>query len=148
MVRMKELSLKGVGAGMLVMMVLSIPLSLMFSQYFVAVYNEVAPGVNLMNEIEVQEMTNNLIFHPLSIAFIIISTFIGVGIPSYIAAVIANKAFILNSMAISIITLPLCLFELEFITKYPLLFTSIVLIDLAVAYMAGLLRFKQVNKGA
>ena len=145
---MKELSLKGIGAGLLAMLVLSIPLSLMLSYYFVAIYNDVAPGVNLMNEIEVQEMEKNIFFHPLSIASVIISTFIFVGVPSYIASLIAKKAFILNAMAIGFISVLLSFIEFDLVTQYPFFFSTIILFNLIVAYMAGLLRYKQVTKSA
>jgi hypothetical protein len=143
---MKNLSLKGIGAGVLAAIVLTIPIALMSHYHFKAIYNDVAHGVNFENEAVVQEIIYKLIFHPLSIVYAILASIVTVGIPGYIAAFIAKKAFVLNSLAVGLIGLLVCLLEIDFIIQFPILFVLVSLFTLAVAYLAGSLRHRQVKK--
>lgn len=140
---MKTISLKGIGAGIVVAVVLSIPLGLMLGYYLSAVFNDLAPGVNFANEAEVQRFVARFLYHPLTIAFGILSTLIGVGIPAYLAAAIAGRAFIIHSMIIGGILSMLCLFEWEMVAQFPILFVLIISLNLVIAYFAGYLRLKQ-----
>lgn len=145
---MKNISLKGIGAGILASLVLSIPVGLMFGYYFVEIYNEVAPGVNLANEKELEEMSNKLMYHPLSIAFMVMATLITVGIPGYISALVANKGYTLNSFLFGVCVLLLCFIDYEFMEQYPIPFVILAIFTLLVAYLSGLLRYRQVLKDA
>jgi hypothetical protein len=143
---MTNLSLKGIGAGILAVFLLSIPLGFMFSYYFMAIYNDVAPGVNFASEVELREMTKKLIFHPLSIAFGILSTLITVGVPGYVAALVANKGYVLNSMVIGFITLLFFFLNFQLIAQFPVLVILFSVFTLGVAYLGGLVRLRQVKK--
>ena len=143
---MRNLSLKGICAGVLVAIVLTIPVVLMSHYHFKAIYNDVADEVNFENEPAVQEMTYDLIFHPLSILYAILAIIVTVGIPGYIAAFIAKKAFVLNSLAVGLIGLLVCFLEIDFIIQFPILFVLLSAFTLAVAYLAGSLRRSQVKK--
>ena len=143
---MENISLKGIGAGILATLVLSIPVGLMFGFYFVEIYNEVAPGVNFANEKEVEEMINNIIYHPLSIAFNVMAIFVTVGVPAYISALVAKKGYTINSLLIGVFVLLLCLIDFETVSQYPRQFAVIATFILIVAYLAGLLRYWQVLK--
>lgn len=145
---MKNISLKGIGVGILASIVLSIPVGLMFSYYFVESFNNVAQGVNLANEKEVEEMTNKFLYRPLSIAFAVMATLITVGIPGYISALVAKKGYTLNSVLIGVFVLLFYLLNYELVAQYPKLFVFIAIFTLLVAYFSGLLRYRQVMKNA
>ena len=145
---MGNLSLKGIAAGLLAMFILAIPVSFMFSYFFVAIYNDIAPGINLTDEVEVQNMTFKLITHPLSVAYIILSTIISVGVPAYISALVAKKAFILNAMAIGLLSLMSFVFIKDILVETPIFSIILVALTLLVTYMAGLIRCRQVKQNA
>jgi hypothetical protein len=145
---MKNISLKGIGVGIAASLVLSIPVGFMFGFYFVEIYNEVAPGVNLANDKEVAEMTNKLMFHPLSIAFVVMATLITVGIPAYITALVAKKGYTLNAVILGVFVLLLFLIDLETVVQYPSLFSVLAVFTLVVSYLSGLIRYRQVLKNA
>lgn len=141
---MNNLSLKGIGAGLVAAFLLSIPLVLLFGYYASAIYNELAPGVNFANEEEAQDFVERFLRHPLTIAFFLLSPLIAVGIPGYIAALVANRAFVLNSLAIGAIVSLLCMAEWEIVAQFPYLFGLVTGLSLLVALGAGYLRKTQV----
>jgi len=141
---MKTFSLKGIGAGVLAVLVLSIPLSLMFGYYASAVYDNLAPGVNFANEAETQKFASQFLSHPLTIAYGVIAILVGTGVPSYISALVAGRAFVLHSMAIGSIVSVSCLLEWETLSQFPVLFVVLIGFTLVVAYAAGRLRKRQV----
>lgn len=142
---MKAFSLKGLGAGVLAAVVLSIPLGFLFGYYIMAIYNDLAPGVNFANEIEAEKFASRSLSHPLAIAYGFIATLIGVGIPAYISAWVAGRSFVLHSLVIGGILSLLCLVEWETLTQFPVMFALLIVLTLVVAYAAGVLRKRQVE---
>jgi len=143
---MENLSIKDISAGILATLVLSIPVGIMFSYFFIEIYNDVAPGVNFANEEEVDAMADKMMYHPLSIAFLVLATFITVGFPGYISALVANKGYTLNSVSIGVFALLVSFLNYELMARYPKLFVFLAVFTLFVAYLSGLLRHRQVMK--
>jgi len=141
---MNKVSLKGISAGILVSLILGIPVSIIFSVYFVEIYNEIASNIDLSDENVVREIDRKLMYHPLSIAFLIAKTLITVGIPAYIAARVANKGYILNAVILGAILVLFGALDFETAVQDPLLFAVLATSLLVVAYLSGLLRYKQV----
>lgn len=141
---MRTLSLKGIGAGVLAALALAIPISLMFGYYASAIYNDLAPGVNFAIEAETKKFASQFLSHPLIIAYGIVATLIGVGIPAYIAAWVAGRSFVLHSVAIGSILSLSCLLEWETLLEFPILFFLLIVFTLVVAFAAGQLRKRQV----
>ena len=141
---MNVLSLKGIGAGVLTALILSIPVGFLSFYYVSATFDELAPGVNFANETQVREFVARSIRHPLTITVAFLATLIYVGIPGYIAALVANRAFVANSMAIGAILSLLCLVEWDLVVNFPALFGVAVGLSMLVAFGAGHLRQWQV----
>ena len=144
---MKNISIKGILAGILASLILSIPVGFMFGYYFVEIYNEVLPGININNKKELEEISNKIMFHPLSIAFMLMATLITVGVPGYITALVANKNYALNSFLFGVCLLLISLIGYEFILQSLSLFVLMAVLGLLVAYLSGLLRCKHVVNG-
>lgn len=140
---MSDISIKGIAAGILSFFILSLPLSYMADFYFVNVYSDVVEGVILAEENAIQNIVNEIIFHPLSIIFGLLSIIIGVGFPGYISALVANKAFIKNSMAIGLLILFIPSLNFHLVLQFPVVFIISSFLILLVAYLSGFLRAKQ-----
>jgi hypothetical protein len=141
---MNAISLKGIGAGTLAALILFIPVNILFGYYFLAVFGQFASGVDLANEAEVQKLVSRSLYNPPTIILGVIAIFITVGIPAYVAALIAGRAFIFHAMTTGGIVSLLCLTEWELVVQFPVLFVAVVGFTMAVAYVAGHLRQKQV----
>ena len=144
---MSDLSIKGIAAGILTFFILIFPLSYMADFYYVTVYSEVVQGVDLTEENTNQKIVSEIIFHPLSIAFGLLSIFIGVGFPCYISALVSNKGFIKNSLAIGFIILLVPSFNFHIILQFPVVFIISSFLILLVAFFGGFLRAKQLEAG-
>jgi hypothetical protein len=83
-------------------------------------------------------MTRKMVFHPLSIAFGILSVTISVGVPGYIAAFVANRGFIQNSTIIGVITLFFLLLNIQLVIQFPMLIIVFSIFTLCTAYLSGL----------
>ena len=143
---MESFSLKGISAGILTSVVLSIPVGIMFGYYFIEIYNDVAPGVNFADEAELNVMEGKMIYHPLSISFSVLAILITVGFPSYISALISKKGYTLNSVTVGVIALLVSFIHYEFMARYPKFFICLAILTIFVSYLSGLLRHRQVIK--
>ena len=143
---MNKISLKGISAGILVSLILGIPVNIIFSVYFVETYNEITSNIDLSDENVVHKIDRVLMYHPLSIAFLIAKILITVGIPAYIAALVADKAYILNAVILGSVVLLFLAFDFETVIQDPFLFAVLAIFLLVVACLSGLLRYKQVTK--
>ena len=141
---MRTLSLKGIGAGVLAALALSIPINLGFGYAALTIFNDLAPGVNFANEAQTQKLTSQFLSHPLVITYGVIAILVGAGIPAYIAAWVAARSFVLHSLAIGSLLCLLALFELETFSRFPGLFVLLIVLTLLVTYAAGMLRKRQV----
>jgi len=139
------LSVKGIGLGLLAAFVLAIPLDLLFGYYLSAVYDELAPGVNFANQAEADAFAARVMGHPLMIAFAILATLLTVGLPGYIAALVANRAFVLHSTVVGAILSSFAFLEWDFAAQFPYLFSSLIGFGMLVAVAAGDTRKRQVG---
>ncbi len=134
---MTSFSFKGFASAIAAMIILFIPVSLVSNYYLVAIYNDVASKDEMLGGTEI-------LLHPLFIVLELFSIFILIGIPSYIAAVIANGNFIQNALSVSVFVLILSLFAYGFMLEFPEVFIAITALSFGFSYLAGALRAKQV----
>ena len=99
-----KLSLKAIGAGVCAALIASALLSVLASFYLVTIYNDAVRGIDFANELEVQRFSHRVMFHPLNIAFTLITSIVQVAIPGYLAAYIADRQFVVHSLAVTGIT--------------------------------------------
>jgi hypothetical protein len=141
---MRTLSLKGIGAGVLAALALSIPINLVFGYAALTIFNDLAPVVNFANEAQTNNFISQFLSNPLIITYGVIAVLIGAGVPAYIAAWVAGRSFVLHSLAIGSILCLLALFEMETFSQFPSLFVLLIILTMLVTYAAGMLRKRQV----
>ncbi len=128
---MERFSIKGIFIAICMAIILSIPTNIMYGYSLVYIYND---SVNSSSQI---------IYHPLFIAYLILSIVIVIGIPSYISASIAKKSFVLNSVAFSLVMLSFGVFQFNFLISNPFYSLFIAIFTLSVGYVSGVIRLKQ-----
>jgi hypothetical protein len=125
-----KLSLKALGAGVLLAFIASALLSLLAPYYLIPIHGLIARG----------SAPRSLLYHPLTIAVMLLTCILEVGVPGYLAAWIANRRFILHSLIVAVVYIALAIaisWDGIAPTSYLLVVTAW---SLLVATMAGYLR--------
>lgn len=147
-----KISLKGLGAGLLAALVMSIPTAYLEGYYFIELYNYIAPGIKISSEAEASKFGYQLLFHPLAIAQTVMSMVLSVGIPAYITAFVAGKEYILNSLCFAFLVYTMAIVYLlvsgiyKFLVDFPLYAIAWTATFLLIAYLAGRFRERHERK--
>jgi hypothetical protein len=138
-----KFSAKAVATGLVTLLIITMALSLLESYYLPKIYNSVASAEQKGS---MQDLSNKFMFHPLNIAYIVISTILGFGVPGYFAAAIANKSFVLHGFSVGLLGgFVFMLFDYQRFITAPWLSITGLLVSMLVAAMAGKVRELQLR---
>jgi hypothetical protein len=141
---MGSLSLKGIGVGLLAMVVLSVLMGFLATDYLIEIYSRVVQGRGAMSPEELDTQLSSFFLHPLTIAFFLSATIIIVGVPAYLAAFVANRGFIENALAVGIISVLPLLLDYRTLLTEPLFSLMMLVPVLGTAFLGGFIRKRQV----
>ena len=141
---MGSLSLKGIGVGLLAMVVLSMLMGFLATDYLIEIYSRVVQGRGAMSTEELDAQLSSFFLHPLTIAFFLSTTIIIVGVPAYLAAFVANRGFIENALAVGIISVLPLLLDYRTLLTAPLFSVMMLVPVLGTAFLGGFIRKRQV----
>lgn len=141
---MGSLSLKGIGVGLLAMVVLSVLMGFLATDYLIEIYSRVVQGRAAMSTEELDAQLSSFFLHPLTIAFFLSATIIIVGVPAYLAAFVANRGFIENALAVGIISVLPLLLDYRTLLTEPLFSVMMLVPVLGTAFLGGFIRKRQV----
>ncbi len=141
---MGSLSLKGIGVGLLAMVVLSMLMGFLATDYLIEIYSRVVQGRAAMSTEELDAQLSSFFLHPLTIAFFLSATIIIVGVPAYLAAFVANRGFIENALAVGIISVLPLLLDYRTLLTEPLFSVMMLVPVLGTAFLGGFIRKRQV----
>jgi len=136
---MKKIKIKGVLAGVIAACILIIFVSILgyFTEHGIANHAENYQGnMDYFNETGIKGLLAYIKFQPLLFTLNIITMFIIVGIPGYIAAKVAKQNYILHSMIIGLIysCMPFILEGIPSFTAHDLLLYILIL---PISYLSG-----------
>ena len=131
-----NLSLKAIGAGVALALVVSVLLAYMAPIYLNPIYDHIVAGSP-----SGRVTSHRLLLHPLMLAVTLVSSILQVGIPGYLAAWVADWRFVLHSVAVALIfTIVTGLVAWDGLLWVPLLFLALTVSNLVIAVSTGLLR--------
>jgi hypothetical protein len=137
-----DVSFKGIAAGLFASLAATVLLSFLLGYYLVPVYNSIAASGSLLSH----QFSWHALFHPLTLAFALLASFLAVGMPAYLAAVVANRRFVFHALVATAASVVLsCVASLEDAVQFPLALVAIAGWSLAIAACAGFFRKHQVE---
>lgn len=126
---------------------MSIPLGALSSFYFIEIYDDIAPTISANTESGLSDVPDLMLYHPLFFALIFVAIVTCVVLPSYVAALTADKGFIGNALSVGIFVSLCNLLIFDLIIRNPIYFILIVAITILASCMAGVFRKSQVMNG-
>jgi hypothetical protein len=131
---MKNISLKALAVGFASALVVSVCFALLVGYWMPNLYSKVASGASATN--------------PLFISFCVVALVLTAGIPGYLAALVAQKRFVLHSMLVGVFVSFLGVTDWNTVVASPLLALVAVALTLATTFLSGEIRTRQVAVNA
>jgi hypothetical protein len=137
-------SLKGIGAGVVLALIVSALLALLAPFYLIPIYNHIASAAS-----PARGTAHPILYHPVAVAMTLLTSALQVGPSAYLAARVADHRFIPHALVATAVYLLLAgVLAPEVVIWSPLYFIGISAWSLLVATGAGYVRYRQVTATA